>query len=220
MDVDSYLQGDDRLMMVFGACEQHAYLSLLTDVRIPLVLADLASKQTGVLVAPPLNFGVSPYFMGYPGTLSLRMTTLASVAEDLLRSAYRHGFRRVLVLNGHGGNSPARQRLGELNNDLPELRLDWYDWWASHAVEAVAREHGLKPGHANWLEAFDFTIVNDPPEDDKAPPRVPRSILEATAAREIYGDGSFGGAYRASGEVSGKVLQAALQDVLALLRFE
>ena len=62
-DVKKYLEGDDRLMMVLGACEQHGYLSLTTDVLIPQALGDAASQQTGVLVAPVLNFGSSPYFL-------------------------------------------------------------------------------------------------------------------------------------------------------------
>ena len=62
MDVESYLKQDQRVMLVTGACEQHGYLSLTTDVRIPLALADAASQQTGVLVAPPVSFGLSPYF--------------------------------------------------------------------------------------------------------------------------------------------------------------
>src|SRR5512137_608954 len=93
MDVEQYLKQDDRLILVVGACEQHGYLSLLADVKIPLALADAASKQTGVLVAPPLNFGASPYFLTYPGTLSLRLSTLMDTVEDILRSAYGQGFR-------------------------------------------------------------------------------------------------------------------------------
>ena len=57
MGVESYLAADDRLILVLGATEQHGYLSLLTDIKIPLALADAASQSTGVLVAPPLNFG-------------------------------------------------------------------------------------------------------------------------------------------------------------------
>ena len=48
-DVEKYLQNEDRLMLVLGACEQHGYLSLLTDSKIPLALADAASQQTGVI---------------------------------------------------------------------------------------------------------------------------------------------------------------------------
>ncbi len=106
--MENYLQNEDRIMLVLGACEQHGYLSLLTDVKVPLALADIASQQTGVVVAPPLNFGCSPYFLGYPGTLSLRASTLLDVVEDVVQSAYTHGFRRMLVLNGHGGNDAAR----------------------------------------------------------------------------------------------------------------
>ena len=75
-DVENYLENDDRIMLVFGACEQHGYLSLLTDSKIPLAMADAASQKTGVLVGPALNFGASPYFLAYPGTISLRLSTL------------------------------------------------------------------------------------------------------------------------------------------------
>src|SRR5512136_79556 len=88
MDVENYLRQDDRLILVIGACEQHGYLSLLTDIKIPLALADAASQQAGVLVAPPLNYGASPYFTAYPGTFSLRLSTLLEAVEDIVRSAH------------------------------------------------------------------------------------------------------------------------------------
>ncbi len=220
MDVERYLERDDRLILILGACEQHGYLSLLTDVKIPHTLADLASNRTGVLVAPPLNFGLSPYFLAYPGTLSLSVQTMTAAVEEIVRSAYGQGFRRILVLNGHGGNEPVRVHLNAVINDLPDLHLSWYEWWRSHAVEAVALRHNLKPAHANWLEAFSFTIVSDLPEGNKTPPNVPSAILDARTARSVYGDGSFGGPYRVHDEIMEEVLHAALEDVLALLHFD
>lgn len=166
-DIENYVKQDDRLMLVCGACEQHGYLSLLADVKIPLALADSASKQTGVLVAPAINFGVSPYFLDYPGTLSLRVTTLLDLGEDLVRSAYRQGFRRFLILNGHGGNDPLRARLYEIANQLPGIQLAWYAWWQAPDVEAAAAKHGLKSYHAAWIEAFPFTRVADLPDGEK-----------------------------------------------------
>ena len=219
MDVEEYLRHEDRLVLVLGATEQHGYLSLLSDVRIPLALADAASQSTGVLVAPPLNFGCSPYFLAYPGTFSLRVSTLIAAVEDLVRSASGAGFRRILVLNGHGGNSPARAQLAELVNSLPGVQLRWYDWWLSHSVEEVALKHELKPAHANWLEAFPFTLVSELPEGSKVPPSVP-GIMDARTAREVYGDGSFGGPYQASEQVMHELFAATLQDVLQLLKFE
>ncbi len=218
-DVERYLEQDDRLVLVLGACEQHGYLSLLTDVKIPLALADAASRQTGVLVGPPLNFGSSPYFLGYPGTLSLRVSTLLDLVEDLVRSAYGHGFRRILLLNGHGGNDPARARLYELANSLTGLRLAWYAWWQAHAVLDVAEKHELKPMHASWLEAFSFTRVADLPDGEKNPPHVP-GLMGAKEARQVYGDGVFGGAYSADPAIMDEVFEAALADVLQLLKFE
>lgn len=218
-DVESYLETDDRLMLVLGACEQHGYLSLLTDVKIPQALADAASQQTGVLVAPPLNFGSSPYFLAYPGTLSLRLNTLLDLVEDLVRSAFGQGFRRILVLNGHGGNDGARGRLFELASQLPAIRLAWYAWWQSHSVEVVAQAHALKPSHASWLEAFPFTRVADLPPGEKIPPRVP-GLMGAEQARQVYGDGVFGGPYQVDDAIMDAVFNAALGDVLQLLRFD
>jgi creatinine amidohydrolase len=217
-DIEAYLKHDDRLMMILGACEQHAYLSLLTDVKIPLALADAASQARGVAVAPPLNFGSSPYFLAYPGTLSLRLSTLIDLVEDLVRSAYRQGFRRILFLNGHGGNDPARSRLYEVASQLPELQLAWYAWWQSQSVQAVAEKHDIRTAHANWLEAFPFTRVAELPQVKKKPPYVP-GLMGAEQARQVYGDGSFGGLYQADQEIMDEMFQAALQDVLNLLQF-
>lgn len=220
MDVESYLKQDDRIILVTGACEQHGYLSLLTDIKIPLALADAASRKTGVLVAPPLNFGCSPYFLAYPGTISLRLTTLLDALEDIVRSVYGQGFRRVLVLNGHGGNSGLKIRLTELCNQLPGLKVQWYAWWMAHSVEAVARKHEIKPDHANWLEAFPFTITGEMPDEEKTPPYVPGDVMDAQQARQVYGDGSFGGKYQVTREIMDEIFAAAVADILHLLEFE
>jgi creatinine amidohydrolase len=217
-DLEQYLKSDDRLLLVLGSCEQHGYLSLLSDVKIPLSLADAASKQTGVPIAPTLNFGASPYFLSYPGTLSLRVATLLEIADDLIRSAFGQGFRRILVLNGHGGNDPVRTRLYETANALPQLRIAWYSWWQSHSVETVAQSHGLRSYHAGWIEAFPFTRVSELPPGEKTPPRVP-GIMEATQARQLYGDGVFGGPYQVDDTIMREIFEAALQDILQLLEF-
>jgi creatinine amidohydrolase len=218
-DVEKYLQNDNRLILVLGACEQHGYLSLLTDVKIPLALADAASQKIGVLVAPVLNYGISPYFMDYPGTLSLRASTFLDIVEDLVRSAHHHGFHRILILNGHGGNDPARARLYEVVNTLSELKLAWYSWWQSRSVETVAVNHGLRSYHAAWIEAFQFTRVGDLPDGEKIPPHIP-GIVNATVSRELYQDGVFGGPYQVADTIMEKIFSAALDDVLQLLKFE
>jgi creatinine amidohydrolase len=219
MDIEKYLAQDDRLMVVLGACEQHAYLSVLSDVKIPQALADAASQQTGVLVAPALNFGSSPYFLDYPGTLSLRISTLLDMVEDVIRSAYRQGFRKFLILNGHGGNDPVRARLYELMNHLKGTQIAWYSWWLSHSVLELAQKYDLKPSHANWLEAFAFTRVAELPQEAKTPPNIP-GLMSAAEARRVYGDGSFGGLYSVQEIVMEELFKTALQDVLRLIKFD
>ena len=141
MDIEKYLLEEKRVLIVVGACEQHAYLSLMTDTRIPQALADAAAARTGVLIAPAINTGVSPYFLDFPGTVSIRATTMMDLIEDYLRSLYRQGFRQFVFLNGHGGNIPAKSRITEVANDLPELQARWYDWWIAPTVLEVANKH-------------------------------------------------------------------------------
>jgi creatinine amidohydrolase len=219
LDVEKYLQTENRLILVLGACEQHGYLSLLADSKIPLALADAASQKTGVLVAPVVNYGISPYFLDYPGSFSLRVSTLLDLVEDLVRSAYRQGFQRILILNGHGGNDPARARLYEVANALPNLRLAWYSWWQAHSVEIVAVKHGLRSFHAAWIEAFPFTRVGDLPDGEKVQPRIP-GLVNAKVARELYQDGVFGGPYQVDDAIMTEIFAAASEDILQLLKFE
>jgi creatinine amidohydrolase len=219
LEVEKYVKQEDRLIFVLGACEQHGYLSLLSDVKIPLALADAASQKTAVLVAPVVNYGISPYFLDYPGSFSLRASTLLDLVEDLVRSAYHQGFHRLLFLNGHGGNDAARTRLYELANDLPQLQLAWYAWWQAHSVETVAVKHGLRSFHAGWIEAFPFTRVGELPEGEKIQPRIP-GLVNSRRARELYQDGVFGGPYQVDEAIMSEIFSAALEDILQLLKFE
>jgi creatinine amidohydrolase len=218
MDVEKYLQQDDRLMLVVGATEQHGYLSLTTDCKIPQAMADAASQKTGVLVAPSLNFGVSPYFTTYPGTISLRVSTFLDVIEDVIRCLYGYGFRRILVVNGHGGNAPANLRLAELVNELEGLQVTFYSWWQSHSVEQLGIQHNMKLFHAGWMEAFAFTRVAELPQGEKVPAKFV-GVMNAEQTRAACGDGVFGGYYDAPAELMDELFNVCVEDILHLLEF-
>src|SRR5690242_20652634 len=92
-----------------AAIEQHGrHLPIEVDCRIVEEIsrraAERAATHVPVLVAPAVCFGVSGYHMGFAGTLTLSMGTFITVVEELCESLIHHGFRRILVLNGHGGN--------------------------------------------------------------------------------------------------------------------
>jgi creatinine amidohydrolase len=137
-DVEQYLTRDDRLILPLGSTEQHGPRAVLgTDAIIPAALAERVAERTGTLAAPPVNYGMALHHLAFAGTLSLRPTTLIAVLKDLLMSAARHGFRRILVLNGHGGNVAAAQAaLAEALHELPMLRVRFHSWWDPPEVQA------------------------------------------------------------------------------------
>lgn len=219
MQVEDYLKTDDRIMIILGACEQHAYLSLQTDTQIPQAISKAASERTGVVIAPPLTMGVSPYFLDFPGSISLRTDTFMAVVEDIVTSLYRQGFRRFAFVNGHGGNACAKYRLIELANQLPEMRAVWHQWWTSEVLCTWASEHDLAPSHASWMENFHFTRVDSSmPKGKKAP--IQLNVLDsAIINRAKLGDGSFGGDYQITDELMQEVLDLCVNELVELLNF-
>ncbi len=218
MQVEAYLQHDDRIVVITGACEQHATLSLLADIQVPLAIAEITCEREGVLIAPPLPFGVSPYFTAYPGTLSLSPETFATLIREVLENLRRQGFRRILVSNGHGGNTGILGPLiSELNTAWPEVHIVLFEWWRHPAVNAVAEAAGLTQYHANWSENFaSLTRVAPVPEGYKSPV----TLLPGTSAavsRSLLGDGSFGGAYQASDAVMERFFTAAVEAMTTAL---
>lgn len=219
MQVEDYLKTDDRIMIILGACEQHAYLSLQTDTQIPQTISKTASERTGVVIAPPLTMGVSPYFLDFPGSISLRTVTFLAVVEDIVTSLYHQGFRRFAFVNGHGGNACAKYRLIELANQLPEMKAVWHQWWTSDVLRAWASEHDLDPYHASWMENFHFTRVGGSiPKGKKMP--VPINILDsAIVNRTKLGDGSFGGDYQITDDLMQEVIDLCVDELVELLNF-
>jgi creatinine amidohydrolase len=219
MQVEAYLQRDDRIVVVTGACEQHAYLSLLADIRLPLAIAEAACKQESVLIAPPLPYGISPYFTAYPGTISLSLETFATIIREVLANLWRQGFKRILVSNGHGGNTGVLGALiSELNTAHPEVKIALFEWWRHPAVNAVAEAEGLTQHHANWSENFaELTRIAPVPNGQKSPVSLAPGT-SAVATRDVIGDGSFGGAYQASDAVMDRFFAAAVDAMAAALR--
>jgi creatinine amidohydrolase len=216
MDVQEYLKHDDRIILVTGSCEQHAYLSLLADVRQPLAIATAAAEREGVLVAPPLNFGVSSYFAAFPGTISLSVETHNRVVCEIVTELHRQGLKRVLVLNGHGGNGGMDFALRELANKLPGLVVQIHHWWRGPAAVQFYAEHKLAPAHANWSENFPFNRVADSPAGDKPATGV-APHMPAAEVRVRLGDGNFGGPYQVADEIMRGLFEAAVAEVVRLL---
>src|SRR2546423_9725419 len=100
MQVEAYLEHDDRVVLPVGSTEEPAYLSMETDSILAERLAAEAAEPLGIPVLPVLAYGITPGFAAYPGSPSLRLETFAAVLRDILDSLRRQGFRRFLIANG------------------------------------------------------------------------------------------------------------------------
>jgi creatinine amidohydrolase len=156
--------------------------------------------------------------MDYPGTISIRVETLLKIVEDMVRSVYHQGFKRIIILNGHGGNTPAKVSLGELVNELTDLKIKWYEWWKAPNVTAIADNHQLETYHAGWIEAFPFVRTGAIPETKKSP-FVTDSILNSAEIKQAIGDGVYGGAYKVEDAIMTEIFGAALKDILYQLQW-
>src|ERR1044072_1056364 len=107
MMVEEYLRRDDRAVLPLGCTEQHAYLSLSVDSILAERLAVDAAYLVGVPVFPVLGYALTPYFRPFPGTVTLRVKTYMSIVRDILDAMAEQGFKLILIVNGHDGNTHA-----------------------------------------------------------------------------------------------------------------
>lgn len=194
--LEEYLDGDDRIVLPIGSTEQHGYLSLETDNILAERVAAEAAEPLGVPVLPALAYGLTPSFGAYPGSPTLRAATLVAVVQDLLDSLRSQGFRRVLIVNGHGGNQPADAARREWAAAHPDTQVLFHNWWIGPRVWSLVQE--LDPGasHASWMENFPWTRLPgvELPTGRKEPLAQPLPA-EPKAMREVAGDGQYGGFY-------------------------
>jgi creatinine amidohydrolase len=134
-----------------GAHEQHGpHMAESCDA----VLAEemgrrlVARLYPEAILTPTIAMGVSPHHLNFPGTISLEPTTLLAILRDMIRSLARHGIRKFLVLNAHGGN---QSTLGVAADMLPrELDIEfYYAKTTASAKDVMDREIRSKPyGHS------------------------------------------------------------------------
>jgi creatinine amidohydrolase len=138
-----------------GATEQHAeHLPVGTDCLTAGRLSLLAAEACGhpVLVAPTVAVAFSPHHAAWPGTLTLSLSTLSAVIGDLTASIARTGFRRQLLVNGHGGN---RGPLMAISTELITAgrEVGYLDYFAPPATEIASILTGRKGGVTHAGEA-------------------------------------------------------------------
>jgi creatinine amidohydrolase len=218
--VEAYLQHDDRAVLPLGSTEQHAGLSLSVDSILSERVAVEAAEPLGVPVFPALPYGITPYFLAYPGTVSLRVETYARLVRDVLDSLYRTGFRRILLVNGHGGNQPAHSVAIEWMTENADAAVKYHAWWNAPQTWAKVQEIDTEASHASWMENFPWTRLPGVEQPTQRKPMIDfaRMRLMAPEALKAYlGDGNFGGHYERSDAEMLALWSVAVTETRALL---
>ena len=160
-EVEAYLTQSQGLIIPIGSTEQHGPTGLIgTDAICAEAIAKGVGEATQALVAPTINVGMALHHTAFPGSISLRPSTLMLVIRDYLTSLTRAGFTQFFFINGHGGNmatlkaafSESYQVLADLN--LPEAQCQLANWFMCGSVYRLAKElYGSQEGsHATPSE--------------------------------------------------------------------
>jgi creatinine amidohydrolase len=220
MQIEQYLKTDDRIVVPLGSVEQHAYLSLGVDRILSERVSVEAAEPLGVPVLPSLPYGLTPYFAAYPGSPTLRVETYRALLRDLLDSLYEQGFRRVVLVNGHGGNDPGRDAVDAWAAGHDDAQALWHNWWNAPRTWAVVASIDPDASHASWLENFPWTRLDGVEQPREKKPMADISTMRALdprQVRELLGDGSLGGLYERPDEDVLRVWEAGVAEVRDLI---
>ena len=220
MQVESYLQHDDRAVLPLGSTEQHSHLRLTVDCILPERVAAEAAEPLGVPVLPVVPYGVTPYFREFPGTISLRVETHLAVVRDILDSLAHSGFKRILIVNGHGGNGAVQQLAQEWAAGHAACRVVFHNWWNAPRTWAKVQEIDPVASHGSWMENFPWTRlpgVTVPVEQRPLVDMARIRQLDPVSLRHTIGDGNYGGLYQRPDEDMLAIWRVAVEETRALL---
>ena len=173
-----------------------------------------------VPVFPAINYGLTPSFVDYAGTVTLRLSTLCALVCDVLDGMVRAGFRQLVIVNGHGGNAPAHGAVLEWLNSHRGVQVKWHNWY--NAPQTWAKVKAIDPvaTHASWMENFPWTRLPGvtPPVDPKPMLDLARyQRLDPGAKKTLVGDGNFGGLYQRPDADMLAIWEVAVAETRSLL---
>lgn len=177
------------VVLPVGAIEQHGrHLATGTDALLATTTAEraatLAAERAGrpLVLAPTLQFGASDHHLPFGGTLSLTPETLLAVLLDLLRSVAADGGRRVVLVNGHGGNVGVCHAAAAAASSRHRLAVAHVDYWRFAADDPA----GSVPGHAGEFETSLVSAVRPDAAGPVQPRAYPLPDIGATTGATVH----------------------------------
>jgi creatinine amidohydrolase len=233
-EVEAYLAGSDGIIVPIGSTEQHGPNGLIgTDAICAEAVARGVGQETGALVAPVMAIGMAQHHLAFPGSITLRPSTIIAYVSDYVFSLARHGFRRFMFINGHGGNiAPLSAAFSELyatasldpTGAVPRLRCTLRNWFDGPEVGRLSREfYGDRLGsHATPSEvALTQFLHPEAIKQAEMPPVAPtrRRFTDALDLRALHPDGRIGSEPSLATPEHGRVLyEAAVRECAAAWR--
>jgi len=229
-EVEAHLIHSTGIVIPIGSTEQHGPNGLIgTDAICPEVIAGGVGNSVGALVAPTINLGVAQHHLGFPGTISLRPSTLIALVNDIIESLMRHGLNRFYFLNGHGGNiatisSAFAEVYSSVSLDpsatqLAPVRLKLANWWQGKRVRELSTSlfGDAEGSHATPSEvSLTYYVLPACVKSVEMAPKIAPggTIRDADDYRRQFPDGRIGSDPSLATAAAGKRLyEAAVQDV-------
>lgn len=207
-EVEAYLTRSRGIIFPIGSTEQHGPTGLIgTDAICAEVVAKGVGEATGALVGPTINVGMALHHLAFPGSISLRPSTLIALIQDYVKPLARNGFERFYFINGHGGNNASMKAafsetyaaIADANlTNASRVRCKLANWYQGPGVKGLADElYGEQEGsHATPSEVAltQFIHADDIKQAALIPQVAPkgRSIYNPTDFRAFYADGRMG----------------------------
>ena len=155
-EVAKYLETKDIILVPTGSVEQHSPYGLIgTDFITAEAVARRVAEAMHILVAPTVKYGVSPHHMAFRGTVSLKPDTMIILISDIIESLVAHGFRRIVFINGHGGNiSSIKIAMERLKARMSQGCFEVISWYEMEEVRQLSTDlfTGQEGHHATPCE--------------------------------------------------------------------
>jgi len=217
------------IIIPIGSVEEHGeHLPLATDSIQPEFVATEVAKKTMCLVAPTLRYGVCNSTRGFPGTISISFQALHKIVKDILEEFVRNGFKRILIMSGHAGQShmaalrlAAQEVIWTNENKPPEKTVrimvcSDYDF----AYELKGKHFSDKDGHAGTIETARIMAIRPDLVKTKGKssyPKMPRFEITPHPER-LFPSGVIGDPTAATSKKGQMINDYVIENVVKLVR--
>ncbi len=206
-----------------GSLEAHGrHLPLFTDMLLPTEISKRVAEITDALVLPPIPFGDSWHFKDFPGTISISPETLRALYIDVLKEIITNGIKKIIVLNGHGGNASHIRAAAEEVTEGTDAIIVVINWWLDLGKDARAKVLETPEGHAAEDETSEVMAVRPDLVDlNKAVawrPKFEFSFYSAKLRSEQLKYGMYGDPTRASIDKGRTIIEAVVEELVEFVK--